>query len=135
MLKKLLMLMRRRKGLFVPVSVSVALLISAFIVGVGDNVPGLVLCYLAVAVLFVALVRNWRDLKKFLILMGASFAGFFVSVLLHNLLYGLIMVKLLGRPDLDEPFFFLVAVLICPVGFLIGAAGSAVIFLKRRRTK
>ena len=133
MLEKLLIPIRSRKGILIPAALSCALLIGAFLVGIGDNIPGIVLVYLAVAVLFVALVHNWRELKKFLILMGASSAGFVVFVLLHNALYGLVYVMMLNRPDLDEPFFFVLAVFVCPVGFLVGVVGSVVLFIKRRR--
>ena len=133
MLEKFLISIRSRKGILILAALSCALLISAVLVGIGDNIPGIVLVYLAVTVLFVALVRNWRELKKFLILMGASSAGFVVFVLLHNALYGLVYVMMLNRPDLDEPFFFVLAVFVCPVGFLVGVVGSVVLFIKRRR--
>jgi len=75
--------------------------------------------------------------RKFLILAGLSFGGFFVSVLLHNLVYGLFII--LFGPDFwdriglrDEPFFFLLAVIVCPIGFLIGAIGSVVLFVKEK---
>lgn len=76
-------------------------------------------------------------LKKFLILTGASVAGFFVSVLLHNFIYGL-FIHFFG-PDFwnrigtggDEPVFFILAIVVCPIGFLIGAIGSAVLFTKK----
>ena len=135
MLEKLLIPIRSRKGILIPAALSCALLIGAFLVGIGDNILSTVLVYLAVAVLFVALVRNWRELKKFLILLGASFAGFFVFVLLHNALYGLVYVMMLNRPDLDEPFFFILAVFVCPIGFLVGAVGSIVLFIKKRRAR
>ena len=65
-----------------------------------------------------------RILKKFLILTGASAIGFFVFVLLHNAVYGLFGV--------EEPFFFILAVIVCPIGFLVGVVGSIVLFLKKR---
>ena len=77
-------------------------------------------------------------LKKFLILTGASAVGFFLSVILHNLVYGL-FIHLFGsgfweRIGLgDEPFFFIIAVFVCPIGFLVGAVGSIVLFIKERR--
>lgn len=77
-------------------------------------------------------------LKKFLILTGASSAGFFVSVLLHNFIYGLLVywfgADFWDRIGLaDEPFFFFLAIIVCPVGFLIGAVGSIVLFIKKRK--
>jgi len=70
-------------------------------------------------------------LRKFFLLTGASSAGFFVSILLHNAIYGLVFVTMLNRPDLDEPVFFIMATLVCPLGFLVGAVGSIVLAIKR----
>ena len=73
-------------------------------------------------------------LKKFLILTGASFVGFFVFVLLHNLVYGL-FIHLFGADFWnggDEPFFFILAVFICPLGFIVGATGSIVLAIRSR---
>jgi len=76
-------------------------------------------------------------LKKFLILTGASVAGFFVSVVLHNFIYGL-FIHFFGKDFWnrigsggDEPVFFILAIIVCPIGFLIGAIGSTVLFAKK----
>ena len=77
-----------------------------------------------------------KPLKKYLILTGASAVGIFISMLLHNLVYGL-FAQFFGedfwqRTGLeDEPFFFLLAVLICPIAYLAGTIGS-IVLLKRR---
>lgn len=76
-------------------------------------------------------------LKKFLILTGACSTGFLVSIILHNLIYGLFIV-LFGadfwtRIGLgDEPLFFIIAIIICPIGFLVGVIGSIVLFIKKK---
>ena len=74
-------------------------------------------------------------LKKFLILTGASAAGFFVSILLHNAIYGL-FIHFFGAEFWnggDEPVFFIMAIFVCPVGFLVGAVGSIVLAIRRGR--
>ena len=74
-------------------------------------------------------------LKKFLILTGASAAGFFVSILLHNAIYGL-FIHFFGAEFWnggDEPVFFVIAIFVCPIGFLVGAVGSIVLAIKRYR--
>ena len=75
-------------------------------------------------------------LRNFLILTGFSAAGFFVGVLLHNALYALAMIVhgFKGLYDLLEFFhviFFLVATILCPLGFLVGLVGSIVVFIKK----
>ena len=76
-------------------------------------VPFAVFFLLGAALIFLTLKKKVKGkLKKFLILAGASATGFFISVLLHNLILG------------DEPVFFLLAIIVCPIGFLIGAIGD-----------
>jgi len=71
-------------------------------------------------------------LKKFLLLTGASSAGVLVSVILHNLVYAA-FIYFLGddfwdRTGLgDEPVFFILGLIVCPIAFLVGIIGSAVL--------
>ena len=81
---------------------------------------------------------NGRDklLRAFLILAGASMVAFPISVLLHNLIYGLLIEwfgpQVWDRLGLgDEPVFFVIAVFVCPIGFLVGAVGSGVLLIRR----
>jgi len=75
-------------------------------------------------------VLIWETLKKritgkrktFLLLTGGGAAGFLVSIVLHNLVGGLLGV--------EEPFFFLLAIIVCPLNFLVGAVGS-ILMMKR----
>ena len=74
--------------------------------------------------------------KKFLLLTGASAAGIFVAVLLHNAIYGL-FIHFFGADFWnggDEPVFFIVAVFVCPIGFLVGVVGSIVLAIRQHRT-
>ncbi len=77
-------------------------------------------------------------IRKFLLLTGASAAGIFVSILLHNAIYGL-FIYFFGADFWDrigvgdEPVFFIMAIFVCPIGFLVGAVGSIVLAIKRRR--
>ncbi len=77
-------------------------------------------------------------LKKFLILTGASAVGIPVSIFLHNAIYGLFIywfgADFWDRTGLaEEPFFFIMAIFVCPIGFLVGAVGRVVLFIKRRQ--
>jgi len=66
--------------------------------------------------------RSLAMLKTFLIVAGTALGAFVVSVVLHNVLSGL-----LGT---EEPVFFIIAVLIAPLAFLVGILGSLVFFLR-----
>ena len=77
-------------------------------------------------------------LKKFLILTGASAAGFFVGILLHNFLYALAVIAnhiiiLKYIFEFLHVTFFIIAIFVCPPGFLIGVVGSIVLFIKKRK--
>jgi hypothetical protein len=65
------------------------------------------------------------SLKFFLLLSGSSAAGFIVFVVLHNVISGLF--------DIEEAFFFILATIVCPLGFLVGVVGSIVLGLKAGR--
>ena len=140
MLTKLLVPIRSRKGTFILVAISFVLVIAAIVVGASHSVPGIVLSYLAAIVLAIALTHTWQEVKKFLILLGASFVGFFVFVWLHNALDSLeeiaghVIVLSYLIEGFQAVFFFLVA-FICPVFFTVGAVGGVMLFIKRRLAK
>jgi len=77
-----------------------------------------------------------RLLKIFLLLTSGSAVGFFVSVILHNLVYGFFICiygkDFWGVTGGDEPVFFILAVFVCPIVFLIGSIGSAVVFIRNK---
>ena len=73
--------------------------------------------------------------KKFLLLTGASAVGFLLFVLLHNAVYGL-FIHFFGADFWnggDEPVFFVIAIFVCPLGFLVGAVGSIVLAIRQHR--
>lgn len=70
------------------------------------------------------------NLRKFLFLAGASAVAFIIFAILHNLVSALLSVIL--HKEIDEPVFFILAVIVCPIVFLIGAIGSITLFIKKR---
>jgi len=128
---------RKRKEILILAGIFCALLVSAIAIGISDNMPGLVLCYLATVTLIVAPVRAWRKTKKFLILLGASALGFFVFALLHNAFYAITILTshIAALSHLMEAFHiisFIIAVFLCPAAFLVGAVGSIVCAIRGR---
>jgi len=74
--------------------------------------------------------------KIFLLLTGSSAVGVFVSTLLHGVIYGLFILlfgegfwERIGIPD--EPFFFMMAIFVCPLAYLVGTIGSIVLIIRR----
>ncbi len=64
-------------------------------------------------------------LKKFVLTMSISAGAFVVSVVAHNAIGAWF--------GMEEPVFFVIAVFLAPVAFLVGAVGSIVIISKRLR--
>ncbi|UCG10585.1 MAG: hypothetical protein JSW30_01745 [Dehalococcoidia bacterium] len=102
-------------------------------------VTGAVFLALGVALILLTVKEKVAGaLKKFLILTGASVVGIPVSVVLHNAIYGLFIAwfgaNFWDRVGLgDEPFFFFMAIVVCPLAFLVGAIGTIVLVLRGRR--
>jgi hypothetical protein len=63
-------------------------------------------------------------LKVFLLLAGSSAGGFAVFVILHNVISGLF--------NVEEGVFFVLATIVCPLGFLAGIIGSVIIDLRNK---
>ncbi|MCD6568004.1 MAG: hypothetical protein J7K94_04635 [Dehalococcoidia bacterium] len=122
---------RKKKEVLALMGAFCALLAAAFAVGISDNIPGIVLCFLATIALVLLPVRTWRKAKRFLFLMGAAVVGFFIFVLLHNAFYALAVLtsNIAALRHLMEAIHvacFIIAIFICPAAFLVGAAGSVV---------
>ena len=96
-------------------------------------IPFAVFFLLAVALLVFTLREQVAGrLRAFCLLTAASAAGVFVFVLLHNAVYGL-FIHFFGEGFWnggDEPFFFIMALIVCPLGFLVGAIGSIVLRIR-----
>lgn len=92
---------------------------------------------LGVILIFLTIKEKTKGLLKiFLLLIGISAVGFFVSVILHNAFYALGTVTghifILGYlTQTLGAVFFLIAVFVCPLSFLIGLIGGIVLFIKK----
>ena len=69
------------------------------------------------------------SLKKFIVLTGLAVVGFLVCVILHNLFYAIgesykHISFLHNMMEVLHAAFFIIAVIICPVVFLIGIIGA-----------
>jgi hypothetical protein len=129
---------QNRKTTIVLLIYGIVSIASGLIKGIDDNPPGIILLYLGIISLMVMFVRHWRSAKKFLIFSVSSIIGFIVFAILHNVMYGLhkivgniiVLSQLLVFLDVSS---FLLAVIICPPGVLVGAVGTMVYLFKGRR--
>jgi hypothetical protein len=90
------------------------------------------------ALLVAAVLRSeiMGKLRRFLLLTGGSAVGFLVGVILHNLLYAAAILTeqitvLHYLFEILHALFFLIATILCPLGFLIGLLGSIFHLLKQ----
>ena len=126
---------QNRNRTLVLLAVCALLALAALVVGIADNPPGILLAFLAAAALATAFAHPWRSSKSFRRLMYASGAGFLVFTVLHNVFYAITTVPDLPRSA--ELVFtgasvasFLIAILLCPPFFVVGAVGAVVTALR-----
>ncbi len=76
------------------------------------------------ALLIVRVVKSGVKGRKkiFQIITGASAAGFLVFAVLHNVVSALLSMML--KTNVEEPVFFILATIVCPVAFFVGLIGS-----------
>jgi hypothetical protein len=65
---------------------------------------------------------NMKLMRIFLLVPGISLVVFIVSVFLHNTVSALL--------NIEEPVFFIIAVILSPLAFATGLIGSLVIYIK-----
>lgn len=94
-------------------------------------VPGILLSILGIPVLILGIRSDASKLTRiFIILAGASAISIALGSVLHNLVTAAIS-SLSGRM-IEEPVFFIISLLIAPVGFLTGAIGTFARYSKEK---
>jgi hypothetical protein len=101
------------------------------------SIPSMViLTVLGIAlIVLVSRAKLQKLAKAFFILTGSAAIGISVFAVLHNLLFAL-LIKLFGE-DFgarmgDEPVFFILATIVCPIALLVGIIGSIVLIAKKK---
>ena len=95
--------------------------------------PAIILFLLSCLLIFLTFKLKLKGkLKKFLLLTGASAAGFFVFSVLHNVFYALGILSsnipvLVNLMEILHVLSFIIAILVCPICFLIGLIGSSIL--------
>jgi len=101
--------------------------------------PFIIFSLLGVLLVSLVLKQNIQGkIRKYLLLTGVSAISFFAFVFLHNVFYGLGIISsniilLKNLMEILHVIFFIIALLICPLMFLICAIGSIIIFIKIRK--
>jgi hypothetical protein len=125
-------------GVFILVAAAIAM---PFIKPLSQLVPvlGVLLVVLGLILLLLSIGSGFaKKLKVFLALAGAALAAMPVFILLHGLVYGL-FIKMFGEgfwgvaANSDEPFFFILALVVCPIVYIVGAVGSIILLARSGR--
>lgn len=133
-----------RRNLLISVSLLVvggSLILVASLIGISDNLPGILLCFLGVLSLIFSFIHHWRNVKSYKVLFFVSMIGLFVFAVLHNFLdfagqhYENSHQLLSQFLNFLSVIFFLVAVFVCPFTMLIGLAGFIIIKYRERKSK
>ena len=113
------------------------LAIAAAVVGVADNLPGILLALLAGMAAVAAFVHPWRTADQFWHLAFYSVLGLLLFGGLHIVSEALVphrtaaLSKYVLEPLATGAFF--VAILVCPAAFLVGIIGALIAFIGSRR--
>ena len=113
--------------------------IASAVVGIDDNLPGILLAFLAATAFVLAFAHPWRTARKFMFLLLASVLGFVLFVIL-NIIFDSVaqdpatsgaLQDLIQSPAIDA--LNLIIAMICPAAFIVGAVGSVAMFIRSRR--
>ncbi|MBS0266792.1 MAG: hypothetical protein JSS02_32995 [Planctomycetes bacterium] len=133
-------------GLVALVPTSFALVKGAQVLGI-PGLPrvltmasGLLVVVVGLTLVLLTLKSSGSKLEKaFLLLAGGSPAAMLICAILHNLVYALCQVwfgaDFWPRHGTDEPFFLILAVIVCPILFVVGSIGSLVLWFRNRPLK
>lgn len=75
--------------------------------------------------------KHKKKINKYLVLIVSSFVGFFLFAFFHNATSGILSL-VFGR-YIEEPVFFILATIVCPLGLLIGIIGGFIQLVKKAR--
>jgi len=128
-----------RKMTLILLAICGLLVIAARVVGINDNLPGVLFAFLAATAFVLAFVHPWRTARKFILLLLASILGFALFIILNiiidttaqNPAYAGPFQNLLQSPAIDV--FSIIIAMICPAAFIVGAVGTVVMFIRNRR--
>ena len=127
-----------RKMTLILLAICGLLAIAAVVVGIDDNLPGILLAFLAATAFVLAFVHPWRTARKFIYLLLASILGFVLFIILNIVLDTIAqnpattsaLQNLLQSPALNA--FSITIAMICSAAFIVGAVGSVAMFIRNR---
>ena len=130
---------RNRITTFILLAICGLLAIAAVAVGIEDNLPGILLAFLAATTFVLAFAHTWRTARKFMFLLLASVLGLVLFVILNIILDTVAQNPATSgalQDLIQSPFantLSLISVMVCPAALIVGAVGSVAMFIRNRR--
>ena len=129
---------KNRKMMLILLAICGLLAIAAVVVGIDDNLPGILLALLAATAFVLAFVHTWRTARKFMFLLLASILGFVLFIILNIILDTVAqnpantgtLQDLLQSPAIAA--VSIIIAMICSAAFIVGAVGSVAMFIRNR---
>jgi hypothetical protein len=135
--RRILILFRSGPGTRLLLVLFAVLLISVVFIGLND-VPGYVLAYLATTVIFVVMVRRWRSVKNYFILLLATACGIIFLSFLYVEVISRIALWVWGPAALESTPMHIIESVIAnlmlfagPVGLVLGFFGTLALGVRR----
>lgn len=138
-MKSLFPFPQNKRVMIVFLVISGLLALTAVMVGIDDNLPGILLALFAGITFVLAFAHQWRTVKKFILLILASILGLVLLTILNISIDSILQNP--ATPDslmnmLQSPASNALTVIIaflCLSAFLVGATGSVIMLIRRRR--
>ena len=111
----------------------------AVVVGIDDNLLGVMLALLAAIAFVLAFAHPWRTARKFMFLLLASVLGFVLFIIMNIITDSIVqnpatsgtLQNLIQSPVNDA--LNLILAMICVAAFIVGTIGSVAMFIRSRR--
>lgn len=129
---------RNRVWTLVFLGAGAVLAVAAAAEGISDNALGILMAYLAAICFVLAVAHPWKSSKQFRRLLAASIIGFVAFAVLHVPFENLADEGGGLGDDVLGAFgaaFFLIATMLCPAGFVVGAVGTVVTWMRERHSR
>ena len=112
--------------------------IASVVVGIDDNLPGVLLALLGAIAFVLAFAHPWRITRKFMFLLLASVLGSVLFIILSIISDSIAqnpgtsgaLQNLIQSPAYDT--LNLIFAMVCPAAFIVGAVGSVAMFIRGR---
>ena len=126
----------RQKSNIIRLLFAFLLIFSGMALSSTHNSIALILIFSGMAICITTYIYRWKSPLRFIILTVFSVIGFPVFVFMHNAFYALGVLSknifiLKSIFDLIHVVFFILAVVFCPTGLVIGIIGFVAAFLVR----